>query len=105
MAGAVAQRLILEENVRYEFTGWIHTEGFRSKSDKAFVHVYEHAANATEEAGLISTKVIDRDVPGWQKVEFTFTPSRRCVFISCTLRAAPGAKAWFDGLTWTKGRQ
>jgi hypothetical protein len=100
MSGSILQRLVVEEKANYEFTGWIHTEGFRAKVDRAWVMLF--TGDASQDEGFVRTEFIDADQKSWTKVKFDWKADRRELYIGCVLRAGAGAKVWFDGMTFTK---
>ncbi len=93
LSGSVIQRLVLDENAQYEFTGWIHTEGFREKADKAYIGLFTGDPN---EEMIVQTDGIEKNLPGWQKVTFRYKSDRRCLYIGCVLKSGSGARVWFD---------
>ncbi len=101
LSGGILQRLVLEENAVYEFSGWIRTEGFRDRIDKAFVGLF---TGSPTEGMTVQTDVIEKQVPGWQRVTFRYKTDRRTIYVGCLLRAAGNAKVWFDGLQFVRVR-
>lgn len=99
LSGSVIQRLVLEEGATYEFSGWIRTEGIREKSDRAFIGLF---TGSPVEGMTVQTDVIEKQIPGWQRVSFKYKADRRAIYLGCHLRAGAGAKAWFDGLQFAR---
>lgn len=93
LSGSVIQRLVLDENAQYQFTGWMHTEGFHEKVDKAYIGLF--TGNPNEEM-VVQTDVIEKNLAGWQKVTFRYKSDRRCLYLGCILKSGPGARVWFD---------
>lgn len=99
LSGSVIQRLVLEEDAKYELTAWIHTEGFREKSDRAYVGLFTGNPN---EGMVVQTEVIEKSVSGWQKVTLKYKADRRTIYLGCILKGAAGARVWFDSLQLVK---
>jgi hypothetical protein len=95
LRGGVIQRLVLEEDAKYELTAYVHTEGFAAKGDQAFIGLF---TGSPVEGMVVQTEVIEKSLPGWQKVKLNFKADRRAIYVGCMLRAGGGAKAWFDSL-------
>lgn len=101
LSGSVIQRLVLEEDAKYELTAWIHTEGFREKSDRAYIGLFTGNPN---EGMVVQTEVIEKNLPGWQKVTLKYKADRRTIYIGCLLKGSAGARVWFDSLQLVKVR-
>jgi len=101
MSSCVLQRIVVEEKANYEFTGWIHTDGFRAgRIDRAWVMLFLGDASADD--GVVRTEVIHANQRGWTKLTFKWEATRREIYIGCVLRGGGGASAWFDSLSLVK---
>ncbi len=96
---AVQQRIVLEEQATYQFTGWIKTEGLRAKVDQAFVHLF--TGSPTEKSDPC-TEIFDTDVSQWKQIKFKYTATRRTIYIGCVLKATTGARVWLDGFSFVR---
>lgn len=95
LTGGAIQRIVVEEDATYEFVGYIRTEGFKAKVDKAYVGLF---LGEPYGGTVVQTEAIEQDV-GWKKVKFTWKADRREVYVGCVLKGGAGATVWFDGLT------
>lgn len=98
LTGGAIQRLVLDEDATYEFTGFVRAEGLKAKVDKAYIALFTGEPYG---GTIVQTDVIEQDA-GWKKVKFTWKADRREVYVGCVLKGGAGAKAWFDGLVLSK---